>query len=335
MYVWGIRSDASTTDWPVSGGAVASVFLSYRSGDDGGYAETLLEDVLSTVRGAGHGDTGIEGFRSAGDWTAGTIDALGRSTVFLAICSDRYRLTERCGREWQAFLDRLKRHESATGRRRRALIPVRWGAAINAGEMPGAGFVDPVALGDDARALARLSANRSGYRRLVRQIAGRAVEVSAADPVQPATGLVSYPTTRNAFHPAVSTAAPEVRFLVPGGERSAMATVAQAVATEQRYRSEVVDDPDRIHQLLDPARPETGVVMLLDAWGVRRAEYRDVWAAAVIPLGEARPSTGPECLSAEVGEVLEAARNLSFRFAAVRRTAPGRTVVSRPILDSP
>jgi FxsC-like protein len=154
---------------------------------------------------------------------------------------------------------------------------------------------------------------------------------------------------------------------------------AQAVASEHRFRSDVVDDLEQLGAVLDRAEAEGGlVVLLLDAWSVRLEAARRALAevdrrsgavAVVAPISAGDPESfrekghlgtgvlrmlvrrgrrgdtmvrvGPdssETFDEQLGRILEATRNRSYRFAQVRRTGPATsagTARTLPMLDVP
>ncbi|MEV0428561.1 FxsC protein [Micromonospora sp. NPDC050495] len=400
---------------------MASIFFSYRPDDDGAYAEALLDDLCDAIRLISGPDATLQVFAAGADavvgdeWSRAAAQALAECTVFVAICSPRYFLTERCGREWWVFQDRLAQHEAATGRRPRAFVPVAWGDNGLRGELPADEFTADVARHTDVRALARLTRNRPRYRDLVERLAWHVVEVGRDDPVRPAAVLPPLRATPNAFrisgHPArpplpgSGPPPPAVRFVLAAGRRDEMSDVrhdvefygahradwrpyqperpealavqAQAVAADHLYHSDVVADVEDIVAVLERADADDElVVMLVDAWVVRLAAHRralteldrhaDPAHAVVVPISATDPETtgaraqltamlaqllalrsaradpllrigaeSAEEFAQEVGGILEAARNRSFRSADVRRVAPGAPAGSRPLLDAP
>ncbi|MFG2103689.1 FxsC protein [Micromonospora echinaurantiaca] len=401
---------------------MASIFLSYRPDDDGAYAEAFLGELCDAVRLLSGGDTSLTVFTFGddavvdGEWTRPAAQALAECTVFLAICSQRYFLTERCGREWSAFQDRLHHHETITGRRPKAVVPVAWGDNGLYGDLPAGEFTTDVARRADVRALVRLTSNRSRYRDLLGRLARHIVEVSRTDPVRPAVTLLPYAVTPNAFRTVGDHAArpagaragfpsQSVRFVVAAGRRDemapvredldfygpqradwrpyrplrpqALATQAQAVAADHLFDSDVVDDIEDIVGVLERADADDELlVMLIDAWVVRIAAHREALAEVdrradpatgfVVPISATDPETsqareqltealsrllalrsarcnpmlriGPDSaeeFEQELGGILEASRNLTFRSADVRRVAPGAPAGSRPLLDAP
>lgn len=302
------------------------IFVSYRPDEDGGYAEALLADLCDAVRLLGGGEPLLRVFLSTDesligdDWSAGARDALTDCTVFLAICSQRYFLTERCGREWWTFQDRLAQHDTITGRRPRALVPIAWGDSGLHGDLPADRFASDIARHDDVRALVRLRSNRARYRELIDDLARHIVEVSHNDPVRPTAALLPYRVTPNAFrvfgrrhsHPAVigpGSSPPAVRFVLAAGRRDEMAPVredlayygahrtdwqpyrpqrsdtiavqAQTVAADHLFHSDVVDNIEDIVEVLERADGDDElVVMLVDAWVVRLAAHRKALRAA-------------------------------------------------------
>lgn len=293
---------------------MAFVFLSYRPADDGDYAEALVRDLCDAIRLIDEPGNPTQVFFSSddeivdGDWTSEAAVALAECTVFVAVCSERYFLTDRCGREWWAFQDRLLQHEAETGRRPKALIPLAWGDTRLPGRLPAERFASGIGRTEDVRALARLTVNQTGYRELIGWLARHIVDSVREDPVRRAVTLLPYRATPNAFRKLGRDAAgratptapvagsPAVRFVVATGLRDEAAADgpgrsewdpaapadgellvrrAQAVAADHLFYSEVVDDVEDIVEVLERAdAADEIVVMLVDAWVVRITDYR-------------------------------------------------------------
>ena len=91
-----------------------------------------LRDEVRAVAGTRRGDPAPTGFlsianlRLGADWSAEIRAALGTCRVFVALCSPTYFASESCGKEWQAFADRITEHQRRTGTKPPALLPVYW-----------------------------------------------------------------------------------------------------------------------------------------------------------------------------------------------------------------
>ncbi|MET7395358.1 FxsC protein [Dactylosporangium sp. NPDC005572] len=288
---------------------MAFVFLSYRPADDGDYAEALVHDLCDAIRLIDEPGNPTQVFLSSdaeivdGDWSAEAAAALAECTAFVAVGSERYFLTDRCGREWWAFQDRLLQHEAETGRRPRALIPLAWGDARLPERLPADRFASDIGRAEDVRALARLTVNEARYREMIDRLARHVVETGRADPVRRAVTLLPYRATPNAFRKMgrdatgrstpvpVAAPTPAVRFVVAAGRRDEMEPVrrdlefygaeradwrpyqpadgealarrAQAVAADHLFYSEVVDDVEDIVDVLERADASDEIVVML------------------------------------------------------------------------
>lgn len=394
-----------------------SIFLSYRPGDDGQYALALLRDLEDSVVAAGVPRRTLRTYAApdtATDhdlWPPTAANALSDCDVFLAICSERYLLSDRCGREWWTFADRCRRHEAATGRASQAIIPLPWGTAVLPSWMPDRKYVADIAIAHDVRSWCRLSSYRQQYQQFIDQLAAHLTDVIRLLPPSPSTTPLPYASTPSAFHRAATAAnaglatVQNVRFVVAAGSRDQMAALredvtfygdrpqdwdpyrpamaaslverARSVATDHLFYAEVDDDVQDIVDVIDRASDEnTLVVLLVDAWSVRLETCREALAevsrrsnnsatAVVVPvsasdaestrnralLGASVSRTlanrigtdrlvcvspdSTEDFDAELGQVLEAARNVALKTGTVRRTAAAGLARKRLLLKAP
>ncbi|MFI7575439.1 FxsC protein [Micromonospora sp. NPDC049497] len=347
---------------------MATILLSYRPDDDADYVEAFLGELCDAVRRVDGGRSSWRVHLATDDdivgdeWTPRAHGALAECAILLAICSPRYFLTERCGREWWTFQNRLLHHETVTGRRPAAIVPVAWGENGLHGDLPAAEFTTDIASRSDVRALARLRSNRAPYRRLLDRLARHVVDVSRDDPVLPAVTRLPYRATPDAFRAAGGHHAyaavvgggsppPAVRFVVAAGRRDEMAPVrndvtyygarradwrpylpedpqalavrARAVAADHLFDAEVVDDIESIVAVLEQADADDElVVMLVDAWLVHLAAGRRALAEV-----ERRPGTAIAVvvpLNATDTETVRAREQLTVALGRLLASRSGR-----------
>jgi FxsC-like protein len=288
---------------------VSFIFLSYRPGDDGSYVEFFARELSEMISRVARADSlpprlylASEAEIATGDWSVPAAEALRDCTALIAVCSERYVLTERCGREWWSFEDRCRQHEAATGRRAKAIIPMAWGHDGISQQTPASRYTSDVADGGDIRALSRLSSFRERYQETVARIAQCVVDAAHQDPVGRAVALLPYAVTPNAFAlddaSGRRSATQGVRFVVVAGRREEMTSIredvefygeeradwepyrpqatqplvrhAQMIAAEHLYYSEVGDDIAEIVEVIERAGLDGQlVVLLVDAWAVR------------------------------------------------------------------
>nr|MDT0658257.1 FxsC protein [Micromonospora sp. DSM 115978] len=297
-------------------------FLSRAAGDDDSYALRFFRDLSAKVREVADED-GDVGFVEASDasgqapWSIVARDALTTSQTFVALCSPRYFLNERCGRQWSIFADRLHRHEQATGRRSPALIPVLWSSAGEATE-PSRGGQWAGGVGDSGvpvRQLIRLRSLRPQYEAYLADLARHIVACSEANDLPESEADFEPDRVPNAFDldgPVVGHRAfaeeptQRVHFVVAAASRTEMDEVrndlrfygergrdwaayhptlsgplvahARALAGERLFGSDV-SDLDELASRVDQARRNNEIVVLLvDSWVTRLASYQRILA---------------------------------------------------------
>jgi FxsC-like protein len=292
-------------------------FLSRAEDDDDFFIERFFADLSTEVRNraevvrpdeVGFLDTPPDG---GPRWSTDISRALTTCQTFVALCSGRYFLSDRCGRAWGVFADRLRRHELATGVRVPALIPVVWssdGLPPDAFEHDGLDLVPHRTPGDeDLRVLLRVRSNRIEYRAFVTSLARRVVEVAQAYRLPPAPIGTDLDAARNVFelNPrwVGATEKPRtVHFVVAAGTRAQMQTVradthfygdrpedwapfapaatqplavfARGAAAQRMLAPDVVS-LDLLHDRVSVARERNDiVVVLVDAWATRLDSFR-------------------------------------------------------------
>jgi FxsC-like protein len=238
-------------------------FLSCAAGDDD-YVRRFFRDLSTEVRRLS-GAEGEVGFMDigAGQWPGAVADALSTCRVFVALCSPGYFLTERCGREWWVFAERLRRHQEVTGIVAPVLIPVVWAnpdlASGPVSDQAQPALNPPSPGGAGLRQLIRLNSWRASYLEFVAGLARRIVDAGDAHVISPAAPEVDPATAPNAFDlpdpngtaPCRDTGAPSrqrVHFVVAAGTRDEMS----AVRNDARYYGANRQDWTPYH----PALPE-------------------------------------------------------------------------------
>jgi FxsC-like protein len=216
-------------------------FLSRAAGDDDSYALRFFRDLSAVIREVADvaGDVGYVEAPDAGGrapWSIAARDALTSCRTFVALCSPRYFLSERNGRQWWIFADRIRRYEQATGQRPPALIPVHWSSAGEA-DHPGGGDGPASDLADEPiRQLIRLRSRRPRYEAYLTELAGQIVACSEAHRLPVSEPDFDLDRVPNAFDlsgadalagapdvPAFAEAPTQrVHFVVAAGSRSEM-----------------------------------------------------------------------------------------------------------------
>jgi FxsC-like protein len=230
-------------------------FLSYAHGDDDSYVIKFYRDLCREVRLVA-AESGREvGFIDTGDpepggrWSSAVNEALSTCRSVVALYSPRYFLSERCGKEWSVFTERLRRHERETGERPPALVPVLWGrtrlpatVAVPAGGV----WEAEQHHREGVRQLIRLRSRRERYLAYVSSLAHRIVAMAHTSPLKPAEPTVDLASAVNAFDVRDPTSrstgddlAPALRanevgrqhvhFVVAAGTRDEMGTLREDV----------------------------------------------------------------------------------------------------------
>ena len=291
-------------------------FLSHAHGDDDSYVAKFFRDLCAEVeRLVGEVDQEVGFLATAGadSWARHprAVDAaLANCRVFIALCSPRYFLSERCGREWSLFADRLRRYERNTHEDPDVLIPIVWARAdppASAAEIRGrldAGPASPSREG--VSQLIRLRSWRRSYVDFVGALARRVVAAANRYDIPPPAPGVDLRSVASAFDYRERFARGTVHFVVAAGTQGEMGTVRQdvsyygeqredwapfrpdlpeplvvhagAVAAERLFGSDVaaLDDlADRVDRAYE--RNEI-VVLLVDAWATKLAAYQQALA---------------------------------------------------------
>nr|MDT0659631.1 TIR-like protein FxsC [Micromonospora sp. DSM 115978] len=190
-------------------------FVSYAhddAGEDDTFVRTFFHDLRADVRlhsGVREDTVGFldaDHLRAGHRWSPELVRALGHCRVLIALCSPTYFSSPSCGKEWTAYEQRLRDHESRTRRPAPpSLIPLFW--------VPVPDRMLPAAVGayqhrDDhfgavyrrhgVRDLVRLVRHRDDYRVFVSTLARRIVAL-APDGPPPTDRLPAFEVIKAAF----------------------------------------------------------------------------------------------------------------------------------------
>jgi FxsC-like protein len=277
------------------------------------FRENLAEAVLALVRGgAAAADPVAPGpARAADDPRPGRVSrALARCGSFVALYSDDYFSSEQCGREWEAFANRIAADRTPRGGRAQAIIPVLW-QPVSDDALP--------ACARDLRAprlelgpaygryglsylLRHLPEHRGEYEAVVLRLARRIVDVLEHEAPARAERPVELAGLDDAFHrpgdPAAPT--PHLRILIaapsgPSLPRGAdprlygprprdwrpfvpdfgrpIADVAVGFAQSRGLRG-LVEDFEHCAELGPGVAPRAPALLIIDAWAAHDPPLR-------------------------------------------------------------
>jgi len=283
-------------------------FLSRAPGDDDRYVAKFYEDLSAEVERLvdAEGEVGAVTVQSSVGSDDVANEALGACRVFVALCSPRYFLTERCGREWALFADRVRRYERAMGTEPEVLIPIVWAYTdplarpVGVTERLGAGPEPPTPEG--VSQLIRLRRLRSSYRDFVRSLARRIVTAANAYEIPPPSPGFTLRSVASGFGYPDWHQSARVQFVVAAGTRDEMGALrqdvsfygdnrrdwapyrsvlaeplvahARQVAAERLFGSDIVDFAAVVDHLDLVDRHNAIIVLLVDAWVVLLEEHR-------------------------------------------------------------
>lgn len=290
-------------------------YLSHAAGDDEDYVRRFHQDLSAEVRALAdaEGEVGyLDGATraDAGPWLSAARDAVSSCRAFIALWSPKYFVSERCGREWSVFAERLIHYQQLTGAVAPALIPVIW-TDLGPGRMP-AGDTTPLPLiphspgGAGLQQLIRLRSWRAGYDRFVADLARRVVDTASDHVIPKAVPGQDTQSVPAAFTSPAAEGRPvqRVHFVVVAGTRDEMDDVrddvrfygahrqdwtpyrpqsaqpiaerARSVAAERRLGTQV-EDIERLGECIERAQRDNDIVVLLvDLWITRIAAHRSV-----------------------------------------------------------
>ncbi|AEV82392.1 hypothetical protein ACWT_1374 [Actinoplanes sp. SE50] len=332
-------------------------FLSYASDEDDIFVRRLYRDLSAEIaRRIGAEPQQVIGYlddSGNGRWPADARSALGTCQTFIALCSSRYLASDRCGRYWGTFVDRIRKDDSAAASG--ALIPVLWSADGVSGDVfhePGLD-VQPhrTPHGDDLRVMMRLRSHRAGYAAFVASLAHRVVETAHAHRLPDGPAGVDLDAAVNPFderrhRPGAGPPSTKVYVVVAAGTREQMRAVrddlrfygrrredwspyqpmtpqslaarACGVVSDRRLQSEVVpieSVPERLRKGLQ----RDILVLLVDAWATRVEDLH----RALREIGERDDEAVAVLVPASPGDGETSARRGELR-GEVLRSFPGR-----------
>ncbi|SCG64250.1 TIR domain-containing protein [Micromonospora echinaurantiaca] len=154
-----------------------------------------LRNEVRAVSGTRKSDPAATGFlsianlRLGADWSEEIRTALGTCRVFVALSSPTYFASESCGREWQAFADRLVAYRTATGRDAPSLLPVSWRATEIPEHLGTIQYADrslsTVVFDEGLLHVMRLTRHRDAYHEFVGKLAALIVRTARSHPIPP------------------------------------------------------------------------------------------------------------------------------------------------------
>jgi FxsC-like protein len=269
-------------------------FFSYSWKNRGEPLKRFFKDLTEQVRKLVGGTADYVAFRdritmeSGTDWPAGILDAMATSQVLVYLLSSDYIQSEFCGKELQAFLERVAEFKTLNKDAPTPLFiqPVIWVPLITADLPQPLGRIQPE---DDAfpadyakRGLESLAKRRdkTAYNSVVETLAYRIVTAAAGDRLPILTKYTSHEQIPNAFVAQEPARPPEpeigpqretgVRcvYVAPKGwhwqpyhppEQMKIGSLVQQLLTNLHYREVVLEDED------DPGLTMDAVVAKLEA----------------------------------------------------------------------
>ncbi|EFC80097.1 hypothetical protein FrEUN1fDRAFT_6782 [Parafrankia sp. EUN1f] len=122
----------STAATHLADGVVPYFFLSYARRRDSDLVERFHRRLETEIGRRARRQVNTKGFldrvsmEGGAHWRAELQEAVRRSPMMIALCSDDYFSSSWCGREWAVFQERIRRATAPGGMPPAAIIPVRW-----------------------------------------------------------------------------------------------------------------------------------------------------------------------------------------------------------------
>nr|WP_083975971.1 TIR-like protein FxsC [Herbidospora sakaeratensis] len=257
---------------------------------------------------AGFMDTGL---LTGHLWHQRLAEALATCRVFVPLYSRRYFVSQNCGREWTAFVQRLNSQPRFDGRRPEAIIPALW-TPMQAEALPLVARSIQFAhegLGPRYRdegfyGLTKLAVRRPSYQVATHALANRIVEVGESTRLEPIEPL-DFPSLMSAFEDFDAAQALTLTVVVPDRDRlptgrdpyfygrlpedwnpfrseehpRSLFSYALELATANGFRTEMGSLSDLRPDLLAGKQPSGPGVMIIDPWAVTDRVCRDALAA--------------------------------------------------------
>ncbi|GLX93113.1 TIR-like protein FxsC [Herbidospora sp. NBRC 101105] len=263
---------------------------------------------LTDASQAGFMDTGL---LSGQVWQKRLAEALATCRVFVPLYSPRYFVSQSCGREWTAFLQRVNNQASPDGRRPEAIIPALW-TPMEPERLPQVARTIQFAheqLGTRYRdegfyGLTKLSARRHHYQIATWELARRIVEVGQGTWVKPIDPL-EFGTLPSAFEDfeaerplTLTVVAPAIGHLPPGrsayyygrvpeewnpfrSEDNSRSLYSYAVemATSHGFRPQLGPLSAYSAENLATKQPTGPEVLIIDPWALREPSCLELLAS--------------------------------------------------------
>ena len=269
------------------------------------FHQDLEESVRELVNDRGRAIAAVDSeFPVDGRWSERVSRGLARCRVFVPLYSDEYFSSEHCGREWQAFANRLGSDAVLPGRRPEAVVPVLWqpmreDALPESARRTRRSWADagPTYLRYGLSYLIRhLPEHRDEYDRVLLQAARRIVDAAENGSPTTAEQYPDYQSLADAFqsrddpsHRArirIVIAAPTLPQLPRGADAAmygqqptdwkpylpdhpgAIAMTARRVAESMDFQT-VVEILERSEELRSGTAPSAPTLLIIDPWAAQ------------------------------------------------------------------
>ncbi|WP_259405605.1 TIR-like protein FxsC [Microbispora sp. H10830] len=306
---------------PGAHGQVPYFFLSYAHipmhdpnsrKDPNKWVAKLFADLCDHIINMTNLSQGQAGFmdvelRSGHHWPDRLSDALSTCRVFVPLYSARYFESEQCGKEWAAFLQRVRNHEGPDGQMPEAIVPALW-TPLPPDHLPQVARSIQFTHHDLGErygeegfyGLAKLAGMRGHYQKATLELAKRIVHVAQRTRVGALDPPPRYDELRSVFHDyspqrplRVTVVAPDLDHLPSerspyfygqtpqewnpfrrGGNTRTLVSHAEEIATAHGFLPEVGSLEEHTEILASDAPEEQPSVMLVDPWATTTADCR-------------------------------------------------------------
>lgn len=219
---------------------MTTFFFSYAHSDNNEYLRSFFEDLQARID-AGSGEQGSgfidqTGLENGDLWEEKLESALGHSRVFVAAVSPTYWTRPYCGKEWAAFMDRVKRYEAVLGRGlatrtqpQNLVVPILWVRPFKAVPIPqevtkrqfGSGNPDSTVNRRDVFSLVRNKASyATEYDELLDTLAQRVFALASDHAgIDALAGVPPLATLKSVFDSPVPGSAPALAPTLPSPSR--------------------------------------------------------------------------------------------------------------------
>jgi len=319
-------------------------FLSYAPDEDDIFVHRLYQDLSAEiVRRIGAEPEQVVGYLDdigGSSWPVDARTALSTCQTFIALCSSKYLASDRCGRYWGIFVDRIHNDDSDSGREVDSLIPLLWAAD----SVPDDVFHEPgldvrphrTPNGDDLREQMRAIRNDLQFYGLRREDWAPYQPVAPQSLAARACGIVSDRRLQSEVVPIESV--PER--LRKGLQRDILVLLVDAWAPRvddlDRALREIGKQDDEAVAVLMPASPDDGET------SARRGELRgevlksfpgrSSWRDSLFRIGV----DSPDEFDADLSVAIAAAQRRAYRRGwPARQPDASRSTARRPVLEGP